>query len=107
MGFENEGQILTASDSVALTPAFAPKPCLSDLGFETKMMPRNPIQIWTRNHVSDGGALICRTRMRATRLLSGLRLWARPETWEPRVFTSPVQALDWGFVQNVNLIGSV
>jgi hypothetical protein len=59
------------------------------------------------SYASEGGALIYRTRMRATRLLSGLRLWARPESWEPRVFTSPLQALDWGFVQNVNLLGSV
>ena len=53
------------------------------------------------SYASEGGALIYRTRMRATRLLSGLRLWARPETWEPLVFTSPLQALDLELVHNV------
>jgi excisionase family DNA binding protein len=40
MGFENEGQILTTSDSVALTPSFAPKPAHLMHVLITKMMPR-------------------------------------------------------------------
>jgi hypothetical protein len=55
------------------------------------------------NHTSEGGALVYRTRWAAARALSGLRLWQRPEPWEPLVFTSPVQALEWGLVQNVHL----
>jgi hypothetical protein len=58
------------------------------------------------SYASEGGALIYRTRCGVTRRLSGLHLWPRPEPWEPLVFTSPVQALDWGLVQNVNLIGA-
>lgn len=53
------------------------------------------------SYASEGGALIYRTRFRVTRLLSGLRLWERPEPWEPLVFTSPLQALDAGFVHKV------
>jgi len=53
-------------------------------------------------YASEGGALIYRTRCRVTRPLSGLRLWQRPEPWEPRVFTSPDQALQGGLVQNIH-----
>jgi hypothetical protein len=56
------------------------------------------------SYASEGGALIYRTRWGVTRSLSGLQLWARPKPWEPLVFTSPIQALNWGLVQNVNLI---
>jgi len=56
------------------------------------------------SYASEGGALIYRTRCRVTRRLSGLHLWQKPERWEPLVFTSPVQALNWGIVQSVNLI---
>jgi len=58
------------------------------------------------NHSSEGEALVYRTRWAAARSLSGLRLWQRPDAWEPLVFTSPIQALDWSLVQNVNLIGT-
>jgi hypothetical protein len=53
------------------------------------------------SYASEGGALIYRTRMPATRLLSGLRLWSRPESWEPWVFTSPVHAYERGLVEHV------
>jgi hypothetical protein len=36
-----------------------------------------------------------------TRLLAGLRLWERPEPWEPRVFASPVHASEWGLAEHV------
>jgi hypothetical protein len=52
-------------------------------------------------YASEGSALIYRTRCRVTRPLSGWRLWERPGSWEPRVFTSPDQALEWGLVQNI------
>jgi hypothetical protein len=39
MGFENEGQILTASDSVALTPGVRPKTSPFEPHFDAKMMP--------------------------------------------------------------------
>jgi hypothetical protein len=54
-------------------------------------------------HTSEGGALIYRTRCAAARPLSGLRIWERPEAWEPLVFTSPIEAFELGFVQNVFL----
>ncbi len=57
------------------------------------------------SYASEGGALIYRTRCRVTRPLSGVRLWERPESWEPIVFRSAAEALDWGLVQTVNLIG--
>lgn len=53
------------------------------------------------SYASEGSALIYRTRSRVTRLLSGLRVWGRPELWEPRVFTSPVHAYEWGLVEHV------
>jgi hypothetical protein len=53
------------------------------------------------SYASEGGALIYRTRCGVTRRLSGLQMWPRPEPWEPLVFTSPIQALDWGLVQNL------
>ena len=53
------------------------------------------------NHTSEGGALIYRTRWAAARPLSGLRLWQRPEAWEPVVFTSPIDAFELGLVQNI------
>jgi hypothetical protein len=56
------------------------------------------------SYASEGGALIYRTRWGVTRSMSGLQLWARPKPWEPLVFTSPTQALDWGLVHDVNLI---
>ena len=56
----------------------------------------------TLSYASEGGALIYRTRWAPARTLSGVRLWARPEPWEPLVFTSPDQALDWGLVQNIH-----
>jgi hypothetical protein len=53
------------------------------------------------SYASEGGALIYRSRRHLTRGLSGLRLWQRPEPWEPLVFTSPLQALESGLVRNV------
>jgi hypothetical protein len=52
------------------------------------------------SYASEGGALIYRTRWAPARALSGLRFWTRPEPWEPLVFTSPVQALEWGLAHN-------
>jgi hypothetical protein len=54
------------------------------------------------SYASEGGALIYRTRWAPARTLSGLRIWAQPEPWEPLVFTSPDQALEWGLVQNIH-----
>ena len=53
------------------------------------------------NHTSEGGALVYRTRWPAARPLSGLRLWRRPEPWEPLVFASPFEAFELGLVKNV------
>jgi hypothetical protein len=53
------------------------------------------------NYTSEGEALVYRTRWPAARPLSGLKLWHRPEPWEPLVFTSPIDAINLGFVQNV------
>jgi len=53
------------------------------------------------SYASEGGALIYRTRWALMRQLSGLPLHARPAPWEPRVFTSPVDACEWGYVQNL------
>jgi hypothetical protein len=53
------------------------------------------------NYTSEGGALIYRTRWEVARPLAGLKLWPRPEVWEPLVFTSPLQAFEWGLVQNI------
>jgi hypothetical protein len=55
------------------------------------------------NYASEGGALIYRTRWAPMRKLSGLPLHTRPEPWEPRVFTSPVEAYEWGYIQNLYL----
>jgi hypothetical protein len=54
------------------------------------------------NHTAEGGALVYRTRWAAARALSGLRLWQQPEAWEPLVFTSPIDAFELGFIQNVH-----
>ena len=54
------------------------------------------------SYASEGGALIYRTRWAPARTLSGVRLWARPKPWEPLVFTSPIQALEWGLVRNIH-----
>jgi hypothetical protein len=48
------------------------------------------------SHTSEGRALVYRTRWAAARTLSGLKLWQRPEPWEPLVFTSPVEAFELG-----------
>jgi hypothetical protein len=53
------------------------------------------------SYASEGEALIYRTRSHVTRALAGLRLYDRPEHWEPFVFTSPQEAFDCGLVENV------
>jgi hypothetical protein len=40
MGFENEGQMLTAIETVVLSLSFASNPAPPDRGFDTKMMPK-------------------------------------------------------------------
>jgi hypothetical protein len=54
------------------------------------------------NYASEGGALVFRSRWVAVRQWSGMRFRPRPEVWEPLVFTSPLQAFELGFVQNVH-----
>ena len=56
------------------------------------------------SYASEGGALIYRTRWSVIRPLSGLKLWLRPEVWEPLVFTSPLLAFELGLIQTVNLV---
>jgi hypothetical protein len=58
------------------------------------------------SYASEGGAGIFRTRWSVARPLSGLRLWPRPELWQPLVLTSPLQMLELGLVDNVYLNGA-
>jgi len=51
------------------------------------------------SYAPEGGALIFRTRWVVARPLSGLRLWPRPEVWEPLVFPDPTEALELGLCQ--------
>jgi len=55
------------------------------------------------SYASEGGALIFRSRWAPARPFSGLLLKARPERWEPIVFTSPLKTIESGLVQNVFL----
>lgn len=53
------------------------------------------------SYASEGQGLIFRTRWAPAKRLSGLQLGARPQRWEPRVFASPVDAFDLGYVENL------
>lgn len=48
------------------------------------------------SYSSEGGALVYRSRWAVTRPLSGLRLIAKPDVWEPLVFADPVSAARMG-----------
>ena len=56
------------------------------------------------SYASEGGALVYRSRWGVTRLLSGLRLDSRPPCWEPLVFTSPLNAVESPFVDEIHLV---
>jgi hypothetical protein len=53
------------------------------------------------NYASEGGALVFRSRWAFARQWSGIRFRPRPDVWEPLVFTSPIDAFELGFVQNI------